>query len=136
MNRNWRNIRTAITAVLILIIAIQFLAAMWGSIQLSFANDQTQIFCEMTTGAEQALAQEPPNIKSALGFLEYIVNYYPSGTKQTVGSTLDTIVERSRSLAEARIIEKLRAETGKDFGAKAEDWLRGLTAAPPVDDGN
>ncbi len=108
---------------------------MWRSIHLSFANDQTQIFFEMTTEAERALSQEPPNVKSALGFLEYIVNYYPSGTKQTVGSTLDIIVERSRALAEARIIEKLRAKTGKNFGAGAEGWLRGLAAAPPAVDG-
>jgi hypothetical protein len=136
MNRKWRTGTNAIIAVLIFIIAYQFMAALWRSIHLSFANDQTQIFCEMTTGAEQALAQEPPNIKSALGFLEYIVNYYPSGTKQTLGSTLDIIVERSRSLAEARILEKLRAKTGKDFGTNAQDWLRGLATATQVDGGN
>ena len=136
MNSKWRYIRTAITVVLILIIAYQFAIAMLESLRLSFASDQTQIFYEMATDAKQALAQEPPNIRSAMGSLEYIVNYYPSGTKQTAGSTLDIIVERSRSLAEASIIEKLRAETGKDFGSKAEDWLRGLATAAPIDGGN
>lgn len=136
MNSKWRYIRTAITVVLILIIAYQFADAMLESLRLSFASDQTQIFYEMATEAKQALAQEPPNIRSALGSLEYIVKYYPSGTKQTAGSTLDIIVERSRSLAEASIIERLRAETGKDFGPKAEDWLRGLATAAPIDDGN
>ena len=136
MNSKWRYIRTAITVVLLLIIAYQFAIAMLESLRLSFASDQTQIFYEMATDAKQALAQEPPNIRSARGSLEYIVNYYPSGTKQTAGSTLDIIVERSRSLAEASIIEKLRAETGKDFGSKAEDWLRGLATAAPIDGGN
>lgn len=136
MNSKWRYIRTSITVVLILIIAYQFVVAMLDSLRLSFASDQTQIFCEIATEAKQALAQEPPNIRSALGSLEYIINYYPSGTKQTAGSTLDIIVERSRSLAEASIIEKLRVETGKDFGSKAEDWLRGLATAAQIDGGN
>ncbi len=84
----------------------------WMMIQLSFADEQTKVFTEMSAQAIEALKKQPPDVQAAVEFLEYTHGYYPSGTKQAHDTTLDRIVERSRSSAESRIIETLRAATG------------------------
>ena len=126
MNRTRTVLIAAVIAVLCAVAAWQFARNAWMAIRLSFADEQTEIFSEMTGRATEALKREPPDVKAALGFLEYTHSYYPTGTKQTHGSTLDRIVERSRSLAESRIIEMLRDATGVDHGTDAEDWIREL----------
>ena len=67
---------------------------------------------------------------AAVGYLRYTRDYYPSGTKQTSGSRLDRIVERSRRLAELRIIQMLQEATGKDLGSDADVWIREFTDEP------
>ena len=122
-----RNILiAAVITGLFVVAAWQFVRHAWMEMQLSFADEQTEIFSEMTHKASEALRREPPDVRTAVEFLGYTHGYYPSGTKQTQGSSLDRIVERSRSHAERRIIEVLRDTTGEDVGTDAEAWVRKL----------
>jgi hypothetical protein len=89
----------------------------WLKIQVAFASEQTQIFDEMRTRALQSDAT------AAAGCLEYVVFYYPSGTKQESGSRLDRIVERDRAIAIRDIVAHLRAKTGEDLGDSPEVWI-------------
>jgi hypothetical protein len=114
----------AVIVVLCAVVAWQFVRGVWTSLQLSFADEQTEIFSEMVDKASEAIRREPPDVKAAVAFLDYTHSYYPSGTKQTSGSRLDRIVERSRSLAELRIVEMLRVATDADLGTDAESWIR------------
>jgi hypothetical protein len=90
------------------------------SIRVSFADDQTEIFDEMRTNA----LQSPPT--EAVRCLEYVVEFYPSGTKQVPGSRLDLIVERARQNAINEIIANLRTKTGKDYGDDPKRWIAEL----------
>ncbi|HET6409605.1 MAG TPA: hypothetical protein VFG14_17085, partial [Chthoniobacteraceae bacterium] len=83
----------------------------WLKVRVAFASEQIQIFDEMRSRAFQSDAAE------AAGCLEYVVGYYPSGTKQETGSRLDRIVERERTLAATDIVAYLRTKTGEDLGA-------------------
>ena len=123
-------ILVALTLVLFAVVAWHFVSDGWSSIQLSFADEQTEVFADMAVEACNSLEQSPPDVRAAVGFLQYAHNYYPSGTKQTAGSRLDRIVERSRLLAELRIIAMLKGTTGKDFGTDAELWIRELSGEP------
>ena len=126
MNRTRTALIAAVIVVLCAASAWQFGRNTCMAIQQSFADEQTELFSEMTGKATEALKRQPPDVKAAVGFLEYARNYYPTGTKQTLGSPLDRIVERSRSVAESRIIEMLREATGMDHGTDADDWIREL----------
>ena len=88
------------------------------AVRIAFASEQTQIFDEMRTRALQS------DTSGAAGYLEYVVVYYPSGTKQEPGSPLDRIVERERAQAARDIIAYLRAKTGEDLGEKPEAWIQ------------
>jgi len=103
-----------------LLVAAGYLFWSYGllKIRVAFASEQTQIFDEMRTKALQSDAT------AAAGFLEYVVRYYPSGSKQETGSRLDRIVERERTLAERDIIAHLRTKTGEDLGADPEAWIQ------------
>lgn len=90
----------------------------WLTIHVAFASEQTQIFDEERSKALQSDAA------GAAGSLQYIVNYYPSGTKQQTGSKLDRMVERERTLAERDIIAYLRTKTGQDLGESPEAWIQ------------
>ena len=87
------------------------------SLRLAFAEEQTQIFDEMRTKARHS----PP--KEAVLSLQYVVRYYPSGTKQVQGSRLDLIVERARQNAINEIIASLRTKMGRDLGDDPERWI-------------
>jgi hypothetical protein len=90
----------------------------WLKIQVAFASEQTQIFEEMRTQALQSDAA------GAAGCLEYVVGYYPSGSKQEAGSRLDRMVERERALAVRDILAYLRTKTGQDLGESPEAWIQ------------
>jgi hypothetical protein len=90
----------------------------WLTIRLAFASEQTQIFDEMRTRALQSDAAD------ATGCLEYVVNYYPSGSKQVTGSELDRIVERERSYTARDIVAYLRTKTGEDLGDNPDVWIQ------------
>ena len=88
------------------------------AIRVAFAKEQSQIFEEMRTKALQSDAA------SAAGCLDYLVHYYPSGTKQQTGSPLDWLVEHNRALAERDIVMYLRTKTGQDLGERPEAWVQ------------
>ncbi|MCD6048903.1 MAG: hypothetical protein K0Q55_306 [Verrucomicrobia bacterium] len=87
-------------------------------IQTKFAQEQIAYFTEMSN---RSLAGNPAQAAECLA---YVVNYYPSGTKQTRGSALDDLVERQRERAQQEIIAILRARTRDDLGQKPEPWIK------------
>lgn len=105
----------------VLLVGSGYLLWRYGHLQLqaAFAEEQTRIFEEMRT---QALQSAAPH--SIAGSLEYVVTYYPSGTKQSVESRLDRVVERHRTAAVRDIIAHLRRTTGEDLGEAPEPWIQ------------
>ena len=89
-------------------------------IHIAFADEQTAIFEEMLEQAQRG------DIGEAADCLAYVANYYPSGTKQDIGSRLDRVVERARRSALREIIASLRIKTHQDFGDDPERWIDGL----------
>ena len=90
----------------------------WLTIRVAWASEQTKIFDEMRTQALQSDAS------TAAGCLEYVVSYYPSGSKQEKGSRLDRMVELERELAAREIVAYLRSKTGQDLGESPETWIQ------------
>ena len=88
------------------------------TIRVAWASEQIEIFDEMWTRALQSDAA------GAAGCLEYVVGYYPSGSKQEAGSRLDRMVESSRALAARDIVTHLRTKTGEDLGDSPEAWIQ------------
>ncbi len=86
--------------------------------RLMMARSQVQLFDEMR---EQALQAGPDR---ATELLEYATGYYPSGSKQIAGSTLDRIVEQARASATREIISRLRKTTGEDLGNAPASWIQ------------
>jgi hypothetical protein len=89
-------------------------------LRIAFADEQTAIFEDMREKARQA------DTKEATEFLTYVLNYYPSGTKQATGSTLDRIVDRARRDAVREIITLLRNKTHQDYGDDPQRWIKAL----------
>jgi hypothetical protein len=89
-------------------------------LRVSFAEEQTRIFETMRQEAETSQPEKGAEC------LEYVLAYYPSGSKQVQGSKLDTIVERARSQSARAIIGILRKKTGKDFGRDPKRWIEEL----------
>jgi hypothetical protein len=86
------------------------------TIQTGLAEEQTAIF-------EQMRQKTAASHSADAGYLEYVVNYYPSGTKQVRGSRLDRIVELARQSAVREIIAILRTRTGYDLGDDPKPWI-------------
>ena len=86
------------------------------TLQIAMAEEQVKVFESMRLKALGAPAGE------AIECLDYVRNYYPSGTKQAAGSRLDNIVESARGAATREIIAHLRIKTGKDFGDDPSKW--------------
>lgn len=103
---------------LLVLYGLLFWSYGWLKVQVAFASEQTQIFDEMRTRALQSDAAE------AADCLQYVVGYYPSGSKQETGSRLDRMVERERTLAARDIVAYLRTKTGEDLGASPEAWIQ------------
>jgi len=82
------------------------------------ADEQTENFDASRVQALQFT--EPHDIASSLTFVVY---YYPSGTKQLVGSRLDRVVERHRTAVVRDIIAHLRLITKLDLGENPEAWI-------------
>ena len=87
-------------------------------LSVAFASEQVHIFDEMR---DKALHSDAPG---AAGYLEYVVNYYPSGTKQEPGSRLDRMVESARGQSVREIVACLRTKTGEDLGSDPESWIK------------
>jgi hypothetical protein len=113
--------RKQFTVGLIVLLAILLGWQSWNharlKIEVAFAEEQTRIFEDMR---QQALGGSP---SGAAGALAYVVNYYPSGTKQREGSRLDKVVEQMRSCTIRDIISQLRQKTGEDLGEKPDAWI-------------
>ena len=90
----------------------------WLQIRVASASEQTLIFEEMRRRALQGDAT------GAAGCLKYVVDYYPSGSKQETGSRLDRMVEGERTFALRDIIAYLRTKTGEDLGENPEAWIQ------------
>ena len=87
--------------------------------RVDFAEAQVDIFEQM-----KGSANETTDALKLSGLLEYVVNYYPSDSKQPKGSRLDRVVETARSNAIGAIISRLRTATGKDLGESPEEWFK------------
>jgi hypothetical protein len=87
-------------------------------LRLALASEQIQVFDEMRAKALYA------NASGAAGCLEYVVNYYPSGTKQEPGSRLDRIVESARRQRIREILTYLLTRTGEELGTDPELWIK------------
>jgi hypothetical protein len=87
-------------------------------LQAKFAQEQIRVFDEMSNRALSA------NPAQAAECLNYVLTYYPSGTKQERGSALDQIVEQQRERAIQEIITMLRVRTRDDLGRAPESWIK------------
>ncbi len=97
-------------------------------LRVAFASDQFAVFEEMRVRALRSVPAE------AVADLRYVVDYYPSGTKQDKGSRLDRMVEQARDLTIREIICDLRSKTGEDLGEKPEKWIRKFSkSSDPLD---
>ena len=105
-------------ALLAVLCATLFIAYAPLKLRLAFASEQVHIFDEMR---DKALHSDAPG---AAGCLEYVVNYYPSGTKQETGSRLDRMVESARLQSAREILDYLRIKTGEDLGTDPEPWIK------------
>ncbi len=93
-------------------------------LRCAFALDQVTIFREMCSKAQGA----PPG--DVVGYLEYVVGYYPSGSKQLAGSALDEIVESARDSSIRELINRLRISTGRDLGDDPSPWIKEYSQEP------
>jgi hypothetical protein len=122
MKKNFSDNFIALLAFVALLLAILLGWQSWNharlKIEVAFSEEQTRVFEEMRLQAIQG----SPSV--AAESLEYVVNYYPSGTKQREGSRLDKVVERVRSSVIRDIISQLRQKSGEDLGEKPEAWIQ------------
>jgi hypothetical protein len=93
----------------------------YGQLRLhaSFANEQTQVFDGMWMRTLQSTA-----LPEIAGSLEYVVTYYPSGSKQREGLKLDHVVERYRTAVVREIVAHFRRITGQDLGDNPTPWIQ------------
>lgn len=112
-----RVLCASLAAALLAILIWQTISYALLNLHVIFAEEQTDIFSAMREKAAGGDA------KAAAGALEYVVSYYPSGTKQTLGSKLDRIIERARASAISDIIADLRVKTGDNLGDDPRPWI-------------
>lgn len=110
-------------------VVVALILGWWGYLKLrafaqeAMARAQITIFDEMCGQARSSDARE------AADCLQYVVSYYPSGTKQQSGSALDLRVEAERGKAIAAIIDHLRTITSQDLGLDAEPWIQAYASS-------
>jgi len=117
-NRRW--LRGLSILVVLATIGSGYCFVRWGylRVQVALGEEQTQMFEECRT---RALEHSRP--EKIAGLIHAAIIYYPSGTKQTPGSHLDRMVERSRQIAIREMIAHLRATTGADLGSDPQAWI-------------
>ena len=120
------NVRKLVLGVFALSLAVScgkcFWDHGWLSVRVALADEQLAIFDEMRIKASRSDPAE------AVGCLAYVMWYYPSGTKQIEGSSLDRIVERARAGAVVVIVADLRKRSGEDLGEDPERWIEHFAA--------
>jgi len=109
----------ASTLALVAVAAWLFVDLGFTKVRTALADEQTSLFEEMRRKAEEAEGTD-------LAALEYVLNYYPSGTKQAAGSHLDRVVERARRGAVREILATFRSRTGRDHGDDPRRWIEEL----------
>lgn len=87
--------------------------------RVASARGQVAVFAAM-----EGSAQHTTDTRKLAECLDYVVNYYPSGSKQKVGSSLDYIVETARSNATIKILDRLRSTAAVDLGPDVNKWLQ------------
>jgi hypothetical protein len=107
----------AIAAVCVLLLSAE---RAYRSLAVHFAADHAWVFEEMRAKANGGAA----TAAEAAGCLEYVVSYYPSGTKLATGSEIDRVVEGYRAAVARDIIGRLRALTGDDLGDDPDPWIK------------
>ena len=120
-NRRWKVIAIVLSfALTASLVGCGWLIVnyLWLSVTASFASEQTRLFHEFR---DEALATNDP--AKAARYLDAVISYYPSGSKQQQGTTLDRLVERHRNDASMAIIRHLRQITGTDLGNDPQRWL-------------
>jgi hypothetical protein len=107
-----------IAAFVILGITVAWLLYRLGVsiLESAFAEEQVRIFYTMR---DQARSSSP---REAVDDLEYVLNYYPSGTKQTRESRLDRLVESVRTNVCSEIMADLKGRTGQQINTPA-GWI-------------
>jgi hypothetical protein len=115
---NQRLIARIVLAAFLLLCALLAWLNFQHQIRLRFAVGQIQTIEQLQ---ERALSSNQPE-----EYLQAILNFYPSGTKQIRATKLDWIVENARSNALRLVIADLRIKTGKDFGNDARKWIQEL----------
>jgi hypothetical protein len=113
-----------VACVLILcgICGYQFLTGFDSSLRMIFAIDQTSFFEEHEQKAYEKLNQTPPDFVAAEKYLTGIKEYYPSGSKQKVGSAMDRVIEHSRNATIRAItfkIELLKRDLAEQSSTKS-----------------
>lgn len=92
-------------------------------LQIAMADEQVEIFESMRLKAEASTPVE------AAECMLYVQNYYPSGSKQVIGSRLDRVVELARASAMREIASHLRYKTKKDIRDDPAKWIESLKQA-------
>ncbi len=111
--------RIAISSIVILGMIVAWLAYQSSKaiLQAAFAEEQVRIFYAMR---DQARSSSPVQ---AVESLEYAMDYYPSGTKQSLGSRLDRLVESVRADVCQQIMGELNNRTGERIET-VEGWRK------------
>lgn len=122
MEKSFSDSLIALLAFVALLLTVLLGWQFWNharlKVEVAFAEEQTRIFDEMR---QQAIRGNPSEAAESLA---YVVNYYPSGTKQREYSRLDRVVERARSSVIRDIISQLRQKTGEDWGDEPDIWIQ------------
>ena len=120
-NKNERWIWALSVFFIAAVIVAGYWYVRWGYLhaQVALGEEQTQMFEECRIQANQS--NDPKRIAD---LIEAVIIYYPSGSKQTVGSHLDKMVERSRQATLKDIITHLRTTTGVDLGNDPQVWIQ------------
>lgn len=114
------RITVALTVIILLLVGLcaklAFDTGLLG-IRVELARGQIEIIDATKRNALQS------DLAGAADCLRYVLDYYPSGTKQIPGSRLDRIVETQRSNAVETIISHLRQKSGEDLGEDPHKWI-------------
>ena len=123
MKRADVNIAIAIVSVLAITLPIIgiFATQFWMlEIRVGLAQEQVDVFYGCRDGA---LALDA-NTADKVGYLEYVIGYYPPGTKQQSGSLLNKVVEQVRKDVGRQIITDLKGTSGLDYGTDPNAWIQ------------
>ena len=88
-------------------------------IHVELGKGQVEMFYRMKADALQS-----DSVERMIFCLDFIHTCYPSGTKQTKGTRMDSIVENVRTEVMGDIVSALRMKTGEDYGDDPVKWIK------------